>query len=191
MEEMKQAPNPQQQVFVRTGSKISKEKSISSYGSNPSAEEVKESPNKKKGKQAQNAAQKAQLDQLINGGDNQVPVPNKKWQILPYMKDVATQGKSSSADFLLCGSQEFLEETVHFVSENSHIITNQYSYKIIHQFIKKVYNRAKENEKARKGAAIILGVFIDKIYKVRDNMKQLVCQATAMENEIKTLIEDD
>jgi hypothetical protein len=46
-------------VFVRTGSKISKEKSISSYGSNPSAEEVKESPNKKKGKQAQNAAQKA------------------------------------------------------------------------------------------------------------------------------------
>lgn len=107
------------------------------------------------------------------------------------MKDVATQGKSSSADFLLCGSQEFLQETVQFVSENSHIITNQYSYKIIHQFIKKVYNRAKENEKARKGAAIILGVFIDKIYKVRDNMKQLVCQATAMENEIKALIEDD
>ena len=70
MEEMKQAPNPHQQVFVRTGSKISKEKSISSYGSNPSAEEVKESPNKKKGKQAQNAAQKAQLEQLINGGDN-------------------------------------------------------------------------------------------------------------------------
>jgi hypothetical protein len=43
-------------VFARTGSKISKEKSISSYGSNPSAEEVI-TPNKKKGKQAaQNAA---------------------------------------------------------------------------------------------------------------------------------------
>jgi hypothetical protein len=92
---------------------------------------------------------------------------------------------------LLCGSPEFLQETVQFVSENSHIITNQYSYKIIHQFIKKVYNRAKENEKARRGAAIILNVFIEKIYRVRDNMKQLVCQATQMEQEINKLIEED
>ena len=63
------------------------------------------------------------------------------------------------------------------MTENSHIITNQYTTKIIHQFIKKVYTRAKDNEKSRKGALIILNVFIDKIYKVRDNMKQLVNQA--------------
>ncbi len=114
MEEIKLGHQQQQQpnTVIKTGSKISKEKSISSYGSNPSVDEVKDSPNKKKGKQAQKAAQKAQLEQLIYGGDPQVPAPNKKWQILPYMKDVATQGKSSSADFLLCGSQEFLEETV-------------------------------------------------------------------------------
>jgi len=77
------------------------------------------------------------------------------------------------------------------VSENSHIITNQYTYKIIHQFIKKVYCRAKENEKARKGAVMIIGIFIEKIYRVRDNMKQLVCQATQMEQEIKKLIDED
>ncbi len=51
------------------------------------------------------------------------------------------------------------------MEDSPHIITNQYSCKLIHQFIKKVYNRAKENEKARKGAAIILDVFIKKIYK--------------------------
>ncbi len=106
------------------------------------------------------------------------------------MKEVATQGKSSQADILLCGSEEFLQETVQFVTINSHIITNQYPCKIIHSFIKKVYRRAKENEKARKGAAIILNVFIEKIYRVRENMKQLVCQATQWEQEIKNLIEE-
>ena len=115
----------------------------------------------------------------------------KKWGLIPYMKEVATQGKSSQADFLLCGSDTFLQETVQFVQENSHIITNQYTTKIIHQFIKKVYRRAKENDKARKGALAILDVFIEKIYRVRENMKQLVCQANQWEAEIKTLVDED
>ncbi len=61
------------------------------------------------------------------------------------MKEVATQGKATQADFLLCGSDIFLQEAVQFVRDNSHIITNQYTTKIIHQFIKKVYSRAKDN----------------------------------------------
>ena len=180
---------PTQLQKIKT-EKITKAKSISSNGSNPNEDKI-DSPTKKKGKQTSIAAQKTQPEQVINGVEQQTFAQNKKWQILPYMKEVATQGKSSSADFLLCGSQEFLQDTVQFVSENSHIITNQYTYKIIHQFIKKVYCRAKENEKARKGAVMIIGIFIEKIYRVRDNMKQLVCQATQMEQEIKKLIDED
>jgi hypothetical protein len=73
------------------------------------------------------------------------------------------------------------------VSNNSHIITNQYKPKIIHQFIKKVYQRSKDNERARKGGQIILKVFIDKIYKVRDDMRQLILQAAQWEQEISAL----
>jgi hypothetical protein len=32
----------------------------------------------------------------------------KKWGLIPYMKEVATQGKATQADFLLCGSDLFL-----------------------------------------------------------------------------------
>jgi hypothetical protein len=53
-----------------------------------------------------------------------------------------------------------------------------------------VYRRAKENEKARKGALAILDVFIEKIYRVRENMKQLVFQANQWEAEIKALIDE-
>ena len=57
--------------------------------------------------------------------------------------------------------------------------------------MKKVYRRAKENEKARKGALVILKVFIERIYKVRENMKQLVFQANQWEAEIKASLEED
>ncbi len=53
-----------------------------------------------------------------------------------------------------------------------------------------MYRRAKENDKARRGALAILNVFIEKIYRVRENMKQLGCQANQWEGEIKQLVEE-
>lgn len=58
LEEIKVPHQPPSNVIVKQQpAKISKEKSVSSLGSNPSVEDV--TPTKKKGKQAQKAAQKA------------------------------------------------------------------------------------------------------------------------------------
>ena len=93
------------------------------------------------------------------------------------MKQMATNSKPSAADFLLCGSEGFLRESISLVQNNAHLITNQYKAKLIHQFTKKVYLRAKESDKARKGALEILQVFIEKIYKLRPEMRQQTQQA--------------
>lgn len=82
-----------------------------------------------------------------------------------------------------------MKDAILTVQNNSRIITNQYKGKIIHQFIKKVYQRAKEHERARSGALQIITVFIDKIYKERPEMKQAyIQQAVQWEDEIKKLI---
>jgi hypothetical protein len=93
------------------------------------------------------------------------------------MKEVATKAKASAADFLLCGSDGFLRESISLVQNNAHIITNQYKAKIIHAFLKKIYQRAKESERSRKGALEVIQVFIEKIYKQRAEMKQQTVQA--------------
>ena len=163
-----------QQLPLQANAKAKSTSSNSSVSHTPTNRNggENESPKKKLKKGAQGGGSDAKVEGPMIGNTDDT---KKKWGLIPYMKEVATQGKATQADFLLCGSDLFLQEAVQFVRENSHIITNQYTTKIIHQFIKKVYRRAKDNDKARKGALVILNVFIEKIYRVRENMKQLVC----------------
>lgn len=106
------------------------------------------------------------------------------------MKEVANSGKSSNTDFLILGNNgEFLRETLEFLSIKPHIVTNHYKPKVIHQFLKAVYLRAKENQRARKGGAQIISIFIEKIYRERADMKHILNQALQWEQDIKALLE--
>lgn len=52
--------------------------------------------------------------EIATGGASSASKEESKinWSFLPYIKELATKGKLSQADFLLCGNESFLKEAI-------------------------------------------------------------------------------